>query len=448
MTREVNFDGLVGPTHNYGGLSVGNLASMNNQGEVSNPKAAALQGVEKMRKLMSLGLTQGFLLPHERPHVLTLRRFGLSGSDSDVVATAGKVAPAMLANVSSASPMWTANAATISPSSDTSDGRLHITPASLSAMFHRSIEWEVTGRILKAIFQDDARFAHHAPVMSGGRMGDEGAANHGRMCADHGSAGLELFVYGRSAFEREQEGRRFEARQALECSHAIATNHALKPGGGLFIRQAAAAIDAGAFHNDVVSVANGPALMFHEQAFEDREETLDAIRKAAAGLGFEPIFLEARADDVPLKDVISSYVFNSQLVTLDGGEMALIMPQEVEQTTSTKQWVDDQIAGNGPIAQAHYMDLKQSMRNGGGPACLRLRVVLTDEELASLDGRCILDEAKADQLEDWINKHYRDRLAVSDLADPQLLNEVRTALDELTQLAGVGSVYDFQLDAS
>lgn len=442
--REVNFDGLVGPTHNYGGLSLGNLASMSHLGDVSNPREAALQGVAKMRRLIGLGLTQGVLLPHERPHIPTLKAFGFSGSDADMLKGA-RHAPGLLANISSASAMWTANAATVCPSADSADGRVHFTPANLTAMFHRSIEPPVTGRMLEAIFAGETHFAHHAPAPTGGRMGDEGAANHGRLSSSHGAPGLQLFVYGHIAFQKEEATSRFSSRQALQCTHAVATKNQVRPGGLVIIQQAARAIDAGAFHNDVVSVTNGNVLMFHEHAFEDRDGTLEAIRKACEPLGIDPVFLEARAADVPLEDVIRSYLFNSQLVTLPDGAMALILPTEAEETASTKAWVDAQLASNGPIREAHYLDLKQSMKNGGGPACLRLRVVLTDEELAALNGRALVDEAMADKLEDWIKRHYRDRLAVEDLCDPQLLIECRTALDELTQLTGVGLIYDFQL---
>ena len=41
---EINFDGLVGPSHNYAGLSIGNLASTRNAGQLSQPRRAALEG--------------------------------------------------------------------------------------------------------------------------------------------------------------------------------------------------------------------------------------------------------------------------------------------------------------------------------------------------------------------------------------------------------------------
>ena len=445
--HEINFDGLVGPTHNYGGLSVGNVASMTHGDQPSNPRAAALQGIAKMRALHGLGLRQGVLPPHERPHVATLRRFGLTGTDAQVTERAAKNAPALLRNASSASAMWTANAATVAPSADSADERVHVTPANLAAMFHRSIEHPFTGRALAAIFPGD-RFAHHAPVPGGGAMGDEGAANHTRLCATspdggHGAPGLQLFTYGRSAFERLGPVK-FLPRQAREASEAVARAHALDPARTVYVRQSQHAVDAGAFHNDVVGVGNGPVLMYHEHAYEDAGAMRAEVAAKAEPLGFEPVFLEVAEDEVPLADAISSYLFNSQLVTLPEGGTALILPTNAEETPSAKAWVDAAIAGNGPITEARYLDVKQSMANGGGPACLRLRVVLTEDELAAVAPGALMNEARFDALEAWVRKHYRDRLVPTDLGDPNLLTEVRAALDALTDLLGLGALYDFQ----
>ena len=81
---EANFDGLVGPTHNYGGLSFGNVASLNNQAQASNPKAAAKQGLVKMKALADMGFVQGVLAPHERPHMPTLKSLGFTGTDAQI----------------------------------------------------------------------------------------------------------------------------------------------------------------------------------------------------------------------------------------------------------------------------------------------------------------------------------------------------------------------------
>ena len=440
--REYNFDGLVGPTHNYGGLAVGNLASMGNSGTISNPKAAALQGLQKMRTLMEMGLAQGLLPPHERPFLPRLRAYGFSGSDEQVLQTAWKNDPALLCNLSSAAPMWTANAATISPSADSEDGKVHFTPANLAAMYHRSIEYDFTGRALRKIFADETYFTHHPAIPAGGKMGDEGAANHGRFAPSHGAPGVQLFVYGRSAFEKDLDVH-FEGRQALEASQAIARQHRLNPAHTVFARQSQQAIDAGAFHNDVVSVTNGRVLFYHQHSFENKDQCFADIRRACEALGFELDCVEVTADAVSIDDTISCYLFNSQLVTTPDGKMGLILPQEAHDNPRTKSWLDAHIAGNGPIRFAKYLDLKQSMRNGGGPACLRLRVVLNEQEAANVS-KCVLDEALIARLEQWVEKHYRDRLEIKDLGDPDFLGEVYTALDELTEILSLGAIYDFQ----
>ncbi len=446
MSMEMNFDGLVGPTHNYAGLSRGNIASSVHKGRVSNPRAAALQGLDKMEAVMGLGLPQGFLPPHDAPRVGFLRKLGFTGSDADILALALKANPALLANVSSASSMWTANAATVSPAADTADGRVHFTPANLLSMPHRALEHGLTTRMLRRIFADDQHFCVHDALPMNPMLGDEGAANHNRLCTDHGSEGLEVFVHGRAALSPSDDDPTFPARQTLESTHAIASRHGLTR--AQFVRQNPAAIDAGAFHNDVVCVTNADTMLYHETAFETPDALEDRLTRACEPLGFTPRFARA---DMPIGDAISSYVFNSQLLSLPGGgakkEMALILPSHVEETPSAKAYVDGLIA-DGVIRQAHYFDLKQSMSNGGGPACLRLRVVLGEEARAAVHSGVVLDETKIDRLRGWVREHYRDRLELSDLADPDFLIETRTALDALTQIMDLPGLYDFQRTAA
>jgi succinylarginine dihydrolase len=368
---------------------------------------------------------------------------GFAGRDADVLASAARANPLLLANVSSASCMWTANAATVSPSADTGDGKVHFTPANLSSHFHRSLEVDTTTRVLSAIFAKDKHFTVHDAVPFH-TFGDEGAANHCRLAASHGEPGLEIFVYGKSAFAKDGQGG-FSARQAMEASHIVATQHQLWTGGGaLLAQQSKAAIDGGAFHNDVVAVSNGPALMFHAQAFEQREAFLEALKRACAAKSFDPVLLEATEEELTLPEAVKSYLFNSQILTLPSGGMALILPHEVEETPRSKAFVDRILAANGPIREAHYFDLRQSMRNGGGPACLRLRVVLTEDERAALGNRGLVDEARIDALEIIVRRHYRDRLAPADLADPLLLDESRAALEAIGNVLNLGPVHDFQ----
>lgn len=440
--REVNFDGLVGPTHNYAGLSHGNVASEGHGGQVSFPKKAALQGLAKMRYLLALGLPQGVFPPQERPHMPTLRAWGFSGTDSEVLAQAAKQAPALLSAACSASPMWAANAATVAPDVDSGDGRTHFTPANLMATVHRSLEPGATGRMLRTIFTG-AHFAHHAHLPGNPQMGDEGAANHTRL-TDAEGRGVHFFVYGRAAFRPGKAPVRYPARQTLEASQAVARLHGLSASRTVFAQQNPEVIDAGVFHNDVISVGNAHVLFAHEDAFLDRDGTLTALREAT---GDALMLVEVPRATLPVADAVSSYLFNSQLVTLPDGAMALISPQDCEANDRARTAVEAVLAADNPIAAVHYLDVRQSMDNGGGPACLRLRVPLSDDALTQVHGPCLLDEGKITALEAWVNAHYRDELAPNDLADPQLLLETRTALDALTQILELGSLYDFQREA-
>ncbi|WP_367187522.1 N-succinylarginine dihydrolase [Henriciella sp.] len=435
--REVNFDGLIGPSHNYGGMSEGNLASANNAGDVSNPREAAVQGLEKMRMLIRAGLTQGVLPPLPRPNFDLLAAAGFGGSDAEIVELAGKKAPKLLKAAYSASSMWAANAATVSPSGDTSDSRLHLTAANLSTMLHRSTEHPDMTAALVSIFADEDRFAVHGALPAHPDFADEGAANHVRLCAEHGAPGVELFVFGRDAGESAVG---FPARQTRLASESIARAHGLRDSRTLFVRQSRTAIEAGAFHNDVVCVGTLDTLFFHEQAFDDSEAVLNAIREAA-GDDFELKPVMVPQEEVPLEDAISSYLFNSQLLQWPGEDrLVLLAPLETQETESTRAFCEAMVAGNGPIGRVQYVDVRQSMRNGGGPACLRLRVVMSDDEIASVHPGVMLDETKIDALQGIVRRTYRDRLTPADLADPQFANECQIAREALLEELGLSSL--------
>ncbi len=434
MTSEVNFDGLVGPTHNYAGLSLGNRASMGNAGDASSPRTAVLQGIDKMRQLHRLGVPQAVLPPHHRPDPRAMRQlgFGPSATIADVAAHVPQLVPLVM----SASSMWTANAATVSPSADTNDGRVHLTPANLSSTAHRSFESPQSFAILGSIFADAAHFAVHEPLPLGAPFSDEGAANHGRLTPSHDQAATHIYVYGREASE-PLATTGFPRRQTRLAGELISRSHGVAPDRTVFVRQSQVAIDAGAFHNDVVSVVNERVVFAHEHAFDRASEFYASLPGAT--------IVEVTETQVPLADAISSYLFNSQLVTLPDGSMVLIAPADVMSTPSTAAYLADAIADPAnPIAAVHALDLRESMRNGGGPACLRLRVVLTDAEIAAMSGRVIADDALLDELAQWATEHYRDELRPADLADPQLAIETMQALDRLTQILELPGLYDFQ----
>jgi succinylarginine dihydrolase len=449
---EANFDGIVGPTHNYAGLSPGNVASAANRGSVSRPRDAALQGLAKADALGRLGLLQGWLPPQERPHVPTLRALGFGGSDEAVVAAAAKDAPHLLARASSASAMWTANAATVTPATDSGDGRVHMTVANLRAMPHRSIEPPQTARTLRAVFRDPSRFAVHdalpgtAPDGGPSPFGDEGAANHTRFRADGnaggGVPGVHLFAFGARADGTGPRPSRHPARQTLEASRAVAERHGIPPERCVFAQQHPDAIDAGVFHNDVISVGNGNLFLVHERAFLGQERVLAELRDAVGPAFHAEVVPES---EVSVADAVGTYLFNSQLVCLPEGGMAIVLPREAEGHAGIARllarMVDDPAC---PLRQTLFLDVRESMRNGGGPACLRLRVPLRDADTPAIAPGCLWSPERHAALCDWVRRHYREEIAPADLADPLLLRESRGALDELSRMLGLGAIYEFQ----
>ena len=446
---EYNFDGLVGLSHHYGGHSFGNVASSANKAAVSNPKQAALQGLKKAKTLAEMGLKTGtwgqaILPPQERPFLPALRQLGFSGSNAEVINKSAKAYPQIFAKTCSAASMWTANAATISPSLDTADSKVHFTPANLVAMYHRSLEHETTSNVLQAIFADSRYFSHHKALPQNIIYGDEGAANHTRFYNNHAESGIEFFVYGAESFANSAgtvKPTNYPARQTLEASSIIARSHQLKAEKTIFAQQHPDAIDAGVFHNDVIAVGHGNFMMCHEMAFWNKEATYAKLKSSFSA---EFYIHEVSNEDLPIEDVVSSYLFNSQLIGDSNNGMVIIAPQECEDNKRVKAAIDKIIAGDNPVTGAHYFDVKQSMRNGGGPACLRLRVLLSQQEVDAISARVVLDDALYADLKAWIEKHYRDQLTVNDLADPAFYEEGCSALDELTKIMQLGSVYDFQ----
>ncbi|MFW5388128.1 N-succinylarginine dihydrolase [Yersinia sp. 2542 StPb PI] len=441
---EVNFDGLVGLTHHYAGLSFGNEASTAHQNSISNPRLAARQGLLKMKALADLGYKQGILPPQERPAIGVLRQLGFSGSDEQVLSEVARKSPRLLSAVSSASSMWTANAATVSPAADSADGRVHFTVANLNNKFHRAIEAETTSALLKGVFNNHRHFVHHDALPAVELFGDEGAANHNRLGGEYGLPAVQVFVYGRNALENGVNPSRYPARQTREASEAVARLHQLAPDRTVFVQQNPAVIDQGVFHNDVIAVSNQNVLFHHQHAFVPGIQAMDEIRRKMGSIEQQLISIEVPDAQVSVADAVSSYLFNSQLLSKPDGKMLLVIPQEAQENPFVWRYLSELINSGGPIDSVKVFDLRESMRNGGGPACLRLRVALTDTELQAVNSRVMMTPALFVTLNNWVDQHYRDHLQFKDLADPQLLQEGRQALDELTRILNIGSVYPFQ----
>ncbi len=446
MAHEYNFDGLIGPTHNYAGLSRGNIASTSHKGATSHPKQAALQGLAKMKLLAELGVKQAVLPPQERPDLAFLRSRGFDGDDAQVIKAAAAQSPHLLAISYSASGMWAANAATVSPSADTQDRRVHFTPANLFTQPHRCIEAAATHRLLCRLFHDDSCFVVHAPLPASGRLRDEGAANHTRLCDAYADGGVNLFAFGGD--ERDDtlaSPVMYPARQSREASQIIAMRHRLSAMDTFFVQQDPAAIDAGVFHNDVIATGNRDVFLCHERAYVGQERLLREVSGRFAARSGKPLrVIEVREDEVPLADAVSSYLFNSQIVSLPDDTMAIICPVECMEHESTRRFLDDLPRRGASIDSRHVVDLRQSMNNGGGPACLRLRIVLTQAEAQAMHQGVIWSLALNEKLVAWVNKHYREELKPEDLRDVRLIREGRDALDELTGVLDLPGLYAFQ----
>jgi succinylarginine dihydrolase len=437
-SRELNFDGLVGPTHHYAGLSPGNLASESHAGEVGNPRKAALQGLEKMRFVATLGVGQAVLPPQPRPDFELLARLGFGREPAAALRRAAEEAPALLSAAFSASAMWTANAATVAPSTDTADGRVHLVPANLTSMLHRSIETAPTTRALRRVFADPARFVVHDALPAADATSDEGAANHSRLSV--GAKVVHLFGWGRAKGVDERP-LRYPARQTREASEAVARLLTLRPAVTVSWQQEPRGIDQGAFHSDVLAVANDDFFMLHEHAFRDTHALLAELQRRLAGALYVCMATE---QELPVGEAVQSYPYNSQVVTLPNGSMAIVAPRESERSTAARRFFERVVAEENPVSAVHYVDVNDSMQNGGGPACLRLRVRLTPEEESALGASVMLDDRNYLALRTCIEARYRDRVTLADLEDPGFVDECRIALDEITAILGLGSMYEFQ----
>lgn len=440
---ELNIDGLVSPCHNYAGLAAGNLASVQHSGQIASPRAAALQGLEKMWQLHQLGIPQAVLPPPLRPHLPLLHSLGFDGHDAALLRHAGQHAPELLAAAYSASSMWAANSATVSASADAQDQRVHFTPANLIGNLHRSIEAPDNAHALNLIFNADDYFQHHPALPASRAFGDEGAANHTRLCPDHDQPGLTILTYGYTRAGTTRTPKHFPARHSLEATEAIIRSHQLHPDDCFCVQQCPSSIDKGVFHNDVIAVGHRNLLLIHEQAWCDQPQQLQRLQQHwQQRYPNVPLYIEEiSAQALSVTSAVSSYLFNSQLLTLPDGGMLLLAPEEVQQQRESRCVVNQLLDADNPLQQVLYMDLRQSMNNGGGPACLRLRVPLNSAELAAMHNGVKMNATLYQQLRHWIEQHYRDQLAPADLQDPLLMQEIKQALNDLAPILKLPTLY-------
>lgn len=408
---EVIFLGVPGPTHNYGGLSADNMASSTHQGRISRPREAALQVLALARLLMSLGITVGLLPPQLRPHIKELKK-RFPGDDRQTLLQALLQDPLLVESMSSSSAMWVANAATVTPPMDAVDHHLHLTVANLHTNLHRRIEALDTYLTLRQIFALIPHSIVDLPLPAESGWRDEGAANHMRLAPSHHAPGLHVFVYGTDGNPRDPK----TARQNLSASQEIIARHHLEEGAAICVKQNPNVIEQGVFHNDVIAVSNENLLLVHEDAYAmggaDLAYIADSYRERT---GQELIVRMVTRSELSVEEAVNTYFFNSQLLTLPDGGMTLIAPAEAQEMYDGKAWALMEkivVEKNNPIRGLHSVDLRQSMQNGGGPACLRLRVPMDDAQIATLRERkrVLLDEAILCNMEDVVSRNYPESL--------------------------------------
>jgi len=447
MHAEISLEGLPGPSHSFGGLAYGDFAAMASAGKTSRPRLAAQQCLRKIRRLVQAGVPVMIMPPHERPAVWFLRRIGYRGSDSAIIEAVGHSAPWLLPVIYSSAGMWCANSATAVPAVDASDGRCHVIVANLAANLHRSLEPEFVERILGRALPERAGFAVHPGLPCHTTFWDEGAANHVRLSS--GGAGIHLFAHGRKArhdiWKHATEGGSIIGRQTDEASYAVARLGQLPLERTVFFQQNQRVIDGGVFHNDVICMSVGTALIVHEWAFDDwhnvRGELLRRADEAHVG---DVRIVEIPASDVSVEECVKTYLFNSQLVTLPAGGVLMLCPVACQESAATRAAIDRmQHELRDLRIVSEFVDLEESLANGGGPACLRLRIAVNDAQLSELRP-ALVDASLLDELETAIGVAYREMLTLRDLEDPGFGEECKVTLERISRLLGYDNVYSFQ----
>ena len=414
MYKEINIDGMIGPTHHFGGLGVGNIASLASQNSIANPQAAALEGLAKMELVASVGVGQYYLPPPERPNWLWLESLGFGGDRRDALKRCLDEAPNVLSAAYSSAFMWTANAATVAPSSDTQDGFLHLLPANLCCNLHRGQEAIERRDQLQAMFSNVKNACVHEPLPSVFALRDEGAANHMRLCGTDGRNAIHVFVYG----PNESQQTRFTPRQSELAARRVASCLRLNQRDCVFVQQTPQAINAGVFHNDVIAMSNRNMLIYHELAFENSARVVETIGQRFREKTGERLEDHCISDaDLRLEEAVQTYLFNSQLLTVDSDQMDLLCPIQCVNSPSVLSLVNDWVSKEkSRIRRVSYLHLDQSMKNGGGPACLRLRAMLTESEFTELDDRFEVTNERLEKLREEVKTRYPSTLKLSDLA--------------------------------
>ncbi len=446
MLVEINIDGMIGPTHHYGGLGIGNLASLAHRDQVSNPRQAALEGLAKAKLVSELGIPQFIWLPPARPNRELFDSLGFPGDLVEQTKAAYHSDRRILSAAFSSAFMWAANSATVTPATDASDGRYHFSPANLISSLHRASEAHERSLNFANTFSDPTWHRIHEPLPSITAWRDEGAANHMRLSDPSGEIAFNIFVYGdddsadtqncdNPAGSQVSRGMTFMARHTKTASEAIARRHCLDPETTFFLRQHPKAISSGVFHNDVIATSHEGILIHHEHAFIDAEEDLVRLERVFAERVGKPLLrILVPDDELTLTDAVKSYLFNSQVLTPQTKSrveqkprMVFVCPQQCQEMEAAKRILHNFVSDpNNPIDEIKFVGVGQSMAGGGGPACLRLRVPCDERTLRQLPFNGRMNANLFDALSAVVEKNYPDQVTLASFCDDRFLEHLET----------------------
>lgn len=464
MYIEVNIDALVGPTHHFGGVGVGNEASQSHTRIPSHPRQAALEGLRKASLVAGLGVPQHVLPPIRRPLPRFLSELGFAGDFASMCLRARQLEPFAYSAAFSSAYMWAANAATAAPACDCDNRRTNLVLANLSSSWHRYTEQFTRASQFETMFLDNQELpvSIHGALPPLVPLRDEGAANHMRLCNPAGDSGIHIFVYGDcdeghavkgQAAKNEREDRvvqksaksnKHMARQTLAASRAVARQLGLDPTRTFFLQQHPDAIDAGVFHNDVIATSHRHLLLMHEKAFFDADAELRRLSEAFRNFtGTSLTIIKILEEQLTLADAVESYLFNSQILTRgDSNAMTIVCAGQCERMPQVRRLLESWIADrDNPIEDVHFVPLEQSMAGGGGPACLRMRLTLPAAAIESFSPKSRLTPMLENRLTKIINDCYPETLEWESLADPENLERYDRAFRKFEDL------FEMRLDA-
>ena len=371
MLKQVFIDTIPGPTNHFGGHAVGNIASMNSKNNILNPQKAALEWLEKVKKVAMIGGNQFVLPPQRRP--LTHKKKTLTQSDI------------------SSSFIWMANAGLFIPRIDTQLENNQFIPANMKQSEHRNIEHPFHQYWLKKILKYSKCNFHKILDIN-----DEGSANSIRLWHKKNQCGVNIFVYGKP-------NARYPIRQSKSSCEKII--NITKPRHYILLEQTKEAIDAGVFHNDVIAFGFKNTIICHEKAFSNQKQELKKLKKIFTNSLNAPLnIVEIANNSLSLNAAVKTYLFNSQVIEINN-KFELICPIEVKENPNsykiTEKWVT-----NGLFNKVHFVNIKSSLKNGGGPACLRLCLYLNDNEVKKIPTKFKLDKTKYKKISKIILEHY------------------------------------------